>query len=81
MPPSCSISRILLSGCPKTEIHPIALEAPQVEENTCEAIRPTEKGNLNGNIACRKRGEPGNCLPVSSPRSLDGMGKAGLLEV
>ena len=47
----------------------IALEAPQVEETTCEAIRPTEKGNLYGNIACRKRGEPGNRLPACCPKA------------
>ena len=47
----------------------IALEAPQVEESTCEAIRPTEKGNLYGNIACRRRGEPGNRLPERCPKA------------
>ena len=43
---------------------------PQVEENTCEVIRLTEKGNLNGKIACRKRGELGNRLPDVSPQDL-----------
>jgi hypothetical protein len=47
----------------------IALEAPQVEETACEAIRPTEKGNLYGNIACRRRGEPGNRLPERRPKA------------
>jgi hypothetical protein len=47
----------------------IAHNAPQVEEATCEAIRPTEKGNLYGNIACRRRGEPGNRLPACRPKA------------
>jgi len=41
----------------------IVRDVPQVEEITCEVIRFTEKGNLNGKIACRKRGETGSRLP------------------
>lgn len=54
---------------------------PQVEENTCEVIQLTEKGNLNGKIARRKRGELGNRLPEMSPRDLVIWVKAKLLEV
>jgi len=59
----------------------IVREVPQVEEHTCEVIRFTEKGNLNGKIACRKRGELGNRLPDVLPQDLNDMGKAKLLEV
>lgn len=48
----------------------IVRDVPQVEENTCEVIRLTEKGNLNGKIARRKRGELGNRLPDVSPQDL-----------
>jgi len=48
----------------------IVRDVPQVEENTCEVIRLTEKGNLNGKIARRKRGELGNRLPESQPQDL-----------
>ena len=59
----------------------IVRDVPQAEEMTCEVIRFTEKGNLNGKIACRKRGEAGNRLPYDAPQDLDDMGKARLLEV
>ena len=59
----------------------IVRDVPQAEENTCEVIRFTEKGNLNGKIARRKRGEAGNRLPYVSPQDLVDMGKAKLLEV
>jgi hypothetical protein len=42
----------------------IALDVPQVEEITCEVIRFTEKGNLNGKIARRKRDELGSRSPA-----------------
>jgi hypothetical protein len=59
----------------------IVRDVPQVGENTCEVIRFTEKGNLNGKIACRKRDESGNPFTVGViPRPGD-MGKATLLEV
>jgi hypothetical protein len=48
----------------------IVRDVPQVEENTYEVIRFTEKGNLNGKIARRKRGELGNRLPESKPQDL-----------
>jgi len=48
----------------------IVRDVPQVEESTCEVIRLTEKGNLNGKIARRKRGELGNRLPDVSPQDL-----------
>ena len=59
----------------------IVRDVPQVEENTCEVIRFTERGNLNGKIARRKRGGTGNRLPKMPPQDLDNMGKAKLLEV
>lgn len=59
----------------------IVPDVPQVEERTCEVIRLTEKGNLNGKIARRKRGELGNRLPAELPQDLNDMGKAKLLEV
>ncbi len=59
----------------------IVCDIPQVEERTCEVIRLTEKGNLNGKIARRKRSELGNRLPAESLRDLNDMGKATLLEV
>ena len=43
---------------------------PQVEENPCEVIRLTEKGNPNGKIARRKRGELENRLPTELPQDL-----------
>jgi hypothetical protein len=45
-------------------------DVPQVEEITCEVIRFTEKGNLNGKNARRKRGELGNRLPEAQPQDL-----------
>ena len=48
----------------------IVRDVPQVEENTCEVIRLTEKGNLNGKIARRKRDELGNRLPALSSQDL-----------
>ena len=48
----------------------IVRDVPQVEESTCEVIRLTEKGNLNGKIARRKRGELGNRLPAELPQDL-----------
>jgi len=59
----------------------IVRNVSQVEESTCEVIRFTEKGNLNGKIARRKRDGAGNRLPYESSRDLDDMGKAKLLEV
>ncbi|MEJ5200872.1 MAG: hypothetical protein WHV66_01450 [Anaerolineales bacterium] len=52
-----------------------------VEETTSEVIRFTEKGNLNGKIARRKRDEAGNRLPYEPSQDLDDMGKAKLLEI
>ena len=59
----------------------IVRDVPQVEERTCEVIRLTEKGNLNGKIARRKRDELGNRLPDVLSQDLNDMGKATLLEV
>jgi len=59
----------------------IVRNVPQVEETTCEAIRFTERRNLNGKIARRKRGELGNRLPEWYPQGLNDTGKAKLLEV
>jgi hypothetical protein len=59
----------------------IVRDVPQVKESTCEVIRLTEKGNLNGKIARRKRDELGNRLPDESSQDLNDMGKATLLEV
>jgi 23S rRNA maturation-related 3'-5' exoribonuclease YhaM len=59
----------------------IVCNISQVEESTCEVIRFTEKGNLNGKIARRKRDEAGNRLPYEPSQDLDDMGKAKLLEV
>jgi hypothetical protein len=57
----------------------IVRNVPQVEESTCEVIRFTEKGNLNGKIARRKRDESGKPFTVGViPRPGD-MGKAKLL--
>ena len=54
----------------------IVRDVPQVEENTCEVIRLTEKGNLNGKIARRKRDESGKPFTVGViPRPGD-MGKS-----
>jgi hypothetical protein len=59
----------------------IVCDVPQVEENTCEVIRFTERRNLNGKIARRKRDRLGNRLPALLSQDLDDMGKAKLLEV
>ena len=48
----------------------IVRNVPQVEQYTCEVIRLTERRNLNGKIACRKRGKLGNRLPDVSPQDL-----------
>jgi len=54
----------------RTTARMIVRNVSQVKKNTCEVIRLTEKGNLNGKIAHRKRDEPGNRLPASSFRDL-----------
>jgi len=54
----------------------IVRNVPQVEESTCEVIRFTEKGNLNGKIARRKRDGSGKPFTVEViPRPGD-MGKS-----
>jgi DNA polymerase III alpha subunit len=65
----------------RTTARMIVRNVSQVKKSTCEVIRFTEKGNLNGKIARRKRDELGNRLPASSSRDLNDMGKAKLLEV
>ncbi|HET9910203.1 MAG TPA: hypothetical protein VFQ23_26395 [Anaerolineales bacterium] len=54
----------------RTTARMIVRNVSQVKKNTCEVIRLTEKGNLNGKIARRKRDELGNRLPASSSRDL-----------
>jgi hypothetical protein len=54
----------------RTTARMIVRNVSQVKKNTCEVIRFTEKGNLNGKIARRKRDELGNRLPASSSRDL-----------
>ena len=60
----------------------ILRNATQVEEGgTCEASRLTEKGNLYGTKACRKRDQLRNRLSESESQDLEDMGKAKLLQV
>jgi DNA polymerase-3 subunit alpha len=54
----------------RTTARMIVRNVSQVKKDTCEVIRLTEKGNLNGKIARRKRNELGNRLPASSFRDL-----------
>jgi hypothetical protein len=54
----------------RTTARMIVRNVSQVKKNTCEVIRLTEKGNLNGKIARRKRDELGNRVPASSSRDL-----------
>jgi len=54
----------------RTTARMIVRNVSQVKKNTCEVIRLTEKGNLNGKIARRKRDELGNRLPALSFRDL-----------
>ena len=54
----------------RTTARMIVRNVSQVKKNTCEVIRLTEKGNLNGKIARRKRDELGNRLPALSSQDL-----------
>ena len=60
----------------------IVRDVPQVEENTCEVNRLTERGNLTRENSMSVKGENWETVyQIVNPQDLNDMGKAELLKV